>query len=459
MLSLKGPNHGFQLVFNVHIQAIETTPEQVQLTLRGRKSTEVAAMLADPPRKMDVHELVGFWLIAKGPNGTRVVDIQKRSGALVKTSKDNKSVLLAGASKATLEAKRMVDECDCIEEFDVDDFVGFYLINDDAFHQKRLNVETDALISPAPVVGATKWRAVVVGPTGSVKCLRSRIDGLHIKLLRIPEAVCHWLGSPGKRVEYARYMELNRRFNTYIHVGQHTDGSDPARLVEAVVVAESEADLDGVLTIIDECDCIEEFDIDDFVGFYLINNGAFHQKRLSGETGALISAKPEIGALKWKATAVGPTESVKLLKRTLDGLHIKHRQVPHVVCTWLRNPRKGAKCARAADLERTFDTCIHMGPLADDSDPARMVDLTVVGEREEDFDRVIVTIDNIVVDKVNVTELHFEFWLGQYGEEQRQRPLHKLEVDTGTCISRDDDAACFHVSGTADCVREAVGKI
>lgn len=72
-----------------------------------------------------------------------------------------------------------------------------------------------------------------------------------------------------------------------------------------------------------------------------------------------------------------------------------------------------------------------------------MVDLSVVGDREEDVDRVLVTIgtvgrefsirylarsDNIIVDKVNVTKLQFEFWSGRKGEEQRHRPHHKLEV-------------------------------
>lgn len=42
---------------------------------------------------------------------------------------------------------------------------------------------------------------------------------------------------------------IQRKFNTNIHIGQLlTDDNDPARLVELVVVAESEADLDGVLT-------------------------------------------------------------------------------------------------------------------------------------------------------------------------------------------------------------------
>ncbi|KAH7695486.1 hypothetical protein AAVH_37454, partial [Aphelenchoides avenae] len=445
-------------VFNVHIQAAQTSSDGVQLTLRGRKATEVVAMLADPPRKLDVHKRVGMWLIAKGPNGTRVIDIRKRSGALVKPSKDNKSVLLVGPSKATLEAKRMIDECDCIEEFDIDNFIGFYLINDDAFHLKRLSVETDALISPAPVVGAMKWKAVVVGPTGCVKCLRSRIDALHIKLLRIPQAACKWLTNSGKGAKCTRSMELGRKFKACIYIRPFTDDNDHARLEELVVVAESEADLDDVLTKIDECDCIEEFDIDDFVGFYLINNGAFHQKRLGVKTDTLISTKPEVSAPRWKAMAVGPRESVKLVKSKLGGLHIKRRQVQHAVCTWLTSPGRGAKSARSMGLDRKFGTYIHVGQLADDSDSARMIDLTVVGEREENVDRVLVTIDNIVVDKVNVTELQFEFWLGHSGEEQRHRPHHKLEVATGTCIAY-DGAACFHVSGTADCVREAVGKI
>ncbi|KAH7719365.1 hypothetical protein AAVH_13222 [Aphelenchoides avenae] len=461
-------------IFNVHIQATETTPEQVQLMLRGRKSTEVTAMLADPPRKLDVHKRVVMWLIAKGPNGTRVIDIRKRSGALVAPSKDKKSVLLVGPSKATVEAQRIIDECDCIEEFDIDNFTGLYLVNDDAFHLKRLSVETDALISPVPGGHAKKWKAEVVGPRGSVECLKRRIGGLHIKLLRVPQPVCEWLVNPGKGVKCARVKDLDRKFNTFTHIRSRTGDKDPTLLVELVVVAESEADLDGVVTVIDECDCIEEFDIDEFIGLYLISNDAFHQKRLSIETGALISAKPEIGATKWKAMAVGPTESVKFLKSRLDGLCIKRRQIQLPVRLWLTNPRKGAKCARSLELDRKYNTFIHLGPLGDDKNPARMVDLSVVGDREEDVDRVLVTIgtvgrefsirylarsDNIIVDKVNVTKLQFEFWSGRKGEEQRHRPHHKLEVATGTCIVCDDDAGFFHVSGTPDCVQVVVERI
>lgn len=45
---------------------------------------------------------------------------------------------------ACLNAKwATLEEC-CIEEFDIDYFIGFYLINNDAFHQKRLSVRSMA---------------------------------------------------------------------------------------------------------------------------------------------------------------------------------------------------------------------------------------------------------------------------------------------------------------------------
>ncbi|KAH7718655.1 hypothetical protein AAVH_13882 [Aphelenchoides avenae] len=81
----------------------------MELTLRGRKASEVAVLLADAPRKVDVPEEVVFWLTTKGPRGTRGIDLQKRTGTLVQKPRDMKSVLLVGLSEATLAAKCIIE--------------------------------------------------------------------------------------------------------------------------------------------------------------------------------------------------------------------------------------------------------------------------------------------------------------------------------------------------------------
>ncbi|KAH7705520.1 hypothetical protein AAVH_27282, partial [Aphelenchoides avenae] len=262
-------------VYRVRIEATRTASKQVQLTLHGRNAAQVARMLSDPPLKLDVPEKVTAWLLAEGTNGRHALDIHNRSGALVQLSKDRKGVQLVGSSQATLAAKSLIDECDCIEEVHIDNFVGFYLINDKAFHQKRLSVETDALISAAPVVGATKWKAVVVGPTES------------------------------------------RKFYTYIH----------------------------------------------------------------------------------------------------------------------------------------------LPPLTDDSDQARMVDLVIVGESKQNVDDVLAVIGRMVVEKVNITKLQAEFWMGHEDEQNRNRLLHKIEDTTDTFIDVDFDASCFHIAGRPKDLKRAMDQI
>ncbi|KAH7703149.1 hypothetical protein AAVH_29677 [Aphelenchoides avenae] len=380
-------------VYNVHIETTQTTSKKVQLTLRGRNAEKIARMLADPPRKMAVHEEVDAWLLASGPNGVRVADIRKRSGALVRMSQDMRSVLLVGSSAATLAAKSMIDECDYIEEFDIDNFVAFYLINNRAFHLKRLGV-------------------------------------------------CY----------------APRKFDTYIHLPPLTADSDPYRMVESVIVGESKHNVDDILAITEEC-CIEEFDIDYFIGFYLINNDAFHQKRLSIETNAVISAVPGRAATKWKAVVVGPTESVKLLRSKLDGLHVMHGQIPQAVYGWLTNKSKGANCERSTDLNRKFGTCMSTEPLSDDTDPARMVRFMVVGEHEENVAQVFAAIANIVVEKMNITKLQEEFWMGHEDEQSRNRSHHRLEDATDTYIEVDFDASCMHITGRPEDIKRAVDRI
>ncbi|KAH7719314.1 hypothetical protein AAVH_13171 [Aphelenchoides avenae] len=338
--------------FGVHIRVSESSSKQVQLTLHGRIVVKVARMLADPPRKLELNERVGFWLISEGANGLRVKDIRMRSGALVKPSRDYKSVLLVGSAKATLAAKSIIDKCDCIEEFDTDDFVGFYLVNNDAFHLKRLGVETDALISPVPKDGATtKWKAEVVGPTESVKRLRSILAELHVKSRQIPQAVVGWLTHPRKGSRRSRAMDFERKFDTCINMGPLDDDDDPIRMVDLVVVGEVEENVDAVLAI------------------------------------------------------------------------------------------------------------IAMGPPDDDSDPASMADFAVVGECEDNVDRVFAAIENIVVEKVNITKLQEEFWMGHEDEDTRNRPLHKLEDATDTYSETDFGAGCMHVAGRPEDVKHAVERI
>ncbi|KAH7719336.1 hypothetical protein AAVH_13193 [Aphelenchoides avenae] len=376
-----------EMVHGVHIQASESSSKQVQLTLRGPSAAKVAKMFADPPRKLEVHERVGFWLIAEGPNGLRVKDIRVR---LVKPSRDNKSVLLVGTAEATSSAKSIIDECDCIEEFDIDSFIGFYLVNNDAFHVKRLGVETDALISPVPAGDATKWKAEVVGPTESVKLLKRKLDELHVKRRQISQAAACWLTNPAKSDTSARSLKLDQKFGTRIGVGSFID-SNPAGVVDLIVVGEREENVDDVFAII-------------------------------------------------------------------GGLHVKHGQIPQAVHSWLINTRKGAECARATDLDRKFDTNISMGESNDD-DSASFVHLAVVGEREQNVDEVFAAISSIVVEKVDITDLQGEFWMGHEDEQSRNRPHHRLEDTTDTFVGRDFGAACVHVAGRPEDVKHVVERI
>lgn len=40
----------------------------------------------------------------------------------------------------SINKRDALDECDYVGEFDVDSFVGFYLVNNNAYHLKRLSV-------------------------------------------------------------------------------------------------------------------------------------------------------------------------------------------------------------------------------------------------------------------------------------------------------------------------------
>ncbi|KAH7719341.1 RNAse P [Aphelenchoides avenae] len=309
-------------IYRVNIRASKSSSKEVRLTLDGRNAAIVARMLADPPLKLQVHERVTVWLLAEGPNGLRLRDILKKTGALVKPSQDNESVLLTGSRESTLAAK-------------------------------------------------------------------SIIDGLHIKRRLIPRAACCWLTNKAEGSEFPRSLEHDRKFNTSIGLGPH-NGGDPSRMVELTVVGELEEDVDNVLAII-------------------------------------------------------------------DALHIKRRRIPAPVHFWLTNKAKGAGCARKMYLEWKFDAYIAMEQ-PDAGDPAGMVDLAVVGEREEDVDQVLAEIGNITVEKVSVTELQFEFLYGHDGEEQH-RSHHKLEDDTDTCTVRDDGAGCMYVAGRLDNVQEALERL
>ncbi|KAH7671506.1 hypothetical protein AAVH_42694, partial [Aphelenchoides avenae] len=266
----------------------------------------------------------------------------------------------------------MIDECDCIEEFDVDDFVGFYLINDKSFHVKRLGVETNALILAPPAGDATKWRVVAVGTTENM--------GFMLSAVGYREARARGWPTNRNGASCDRRTDLDRKFGTCIHMGPHNDDSDPARMVDVVVVGEYEENVDEVLKVI-------------------------------------------------------------------DALHVKQSQIPKAVHGWLSNMSKGANCARAAKFERKFDTCISIGALSDDKDPARMVDLAVVGQQEDNVDQVLAAIANIVFEKVNVTQLQVEFWMGHDDEHNRNRSLHRLEDSTDTYIEMDFAASCVHTTG------------
>ncbi|KAH7719373.1 hypothetical protein AAVH_13230, partial [Aphelenchoides avenae] len=254
----------------------------------------------------------------------------KRTGALVKPSQDNKSVLLVGSSAATLAAKTIIEGLH-LKRRQVPQAVKWWLTNP-AKGAKRaralgLDHKFDTCISigeardddPASLVDL----AVVGELEKNVNDVLAIIDGLHVKHVQIPQAVYHWLINTSKGAQSAREVELERKFDTCIHVGRPSD-DDPASLVDFAVVGEREQNLNDVLALI-------------------------------------------------------------------DGLHVKHVQIPQAVYYWLVTTSKGAECARALELERKFDTCVSLGGPIDD-DLTSAVGLAIVGERKENVDQVFATI-------------------------------------------------------------------
>ncbi|KAH7700260.1 hypothetical protein AAVH_32623, partial [Aphelenchoides avenae] len=230
-------------IYNVYIETLQTTSNKVQLTLH-----------AESPRKLDLPEEVPRWLLAVGPHGLRLKDIRVGciSQAVTRHEKRPSRGNVGGQACSEKDdcKARCLDECDCVEEFDIDNVVGFYLVNNNAFHLKRLGVETDALISTIPIAGAATWRAVAIGPQESVKRLRIKLEDLHIKRRQIPHITALWLKTPAKGGKCARVVDLRRKFGTGIEPGPHTDDDDSARLVDLAVVGEREEDVDNVFAFI-----------------------------------------------------------------------------------------------------------------------------------------------------------------------------------------------------------------
>lgn len=55
-------------------------------------------------------------------------------------------------SERSTRWKEALGECDRVEAFDIDNFVGFYLINNGAFHLKRLSVRGESYGFTSPVI-------------------------------------------------------------------------------------------------------------------------------------------------------------------------------------------------------------------------------------------------------------------------------------------------------------------
>ncbi|KAH7699980.1 hypothetical protein AAVH_32908 [Aphelenchoides avenae] len=112
---------------------------------------------------------------------------------------------------------------------------------------------------------------------------------------------------------------------------------------------------------------------------------------------------------------------------------------------WLTNKRKGAEDARAREFDAEFDSFLDFT-----SEPSVDGGSNIIGVK---------LLEAIVVEKVHVTKLQFEFWYGHDREETRDRPHHRLEDSTDTKFLRDDEAGLLTVAGRPQGVNEIDGVL
>ncbi|KAH7700091.1 hypothetical protein AAVH_32793 [Aphelenchoides avenae] len=121
--------------------------------------------------------------------------------------------------------------------------------------------------------------------------------------------------------------------------------------------------------------------------------------------------------------------------------------VPRVVGCWLTS--EGPQGTRVKVIRRT------LGALVKPSQDIESV--LLVGPSNATF-MAKSFIGDIVVEKVTVTQLQPEFLFGHDGDDEQQRPHHKLEYETDTSVELEQDADCVNVAGRPDNAKEAVER-
>ncbi|KAH7721406.1 hypothetical protein AAVH_11150 [Aphelenchoides avenae] len=309
-------------LYNVHIETAQTTSNKVQLTLHDALHV----------KRREVPQITTLWLKtpAKGAKCARIEDLKRKFDTHVYSGRSTD-----GSDPTGLVDLVVVGE----QEENVDDVLAIFadhdcLVKNPCESAECARIETlkqkfDTYIHPGPCNdGGDPSRLVDLTVVGEREenvdgvIVIIGMDGLHVKRRQIERAVRSWLAHTSKGAERARSFELGRKFGTLIHSGPLSDKDDPDCIIDLAVVGECEENVDNALAII-------------------------------------------------------------------DGLHVKRHQVPQITSLWLKTPRTGAKCARIEDFRQQFDIDIEPGPYHESSDPARLVDLTVVGEREEKVDSVL----------------------------------------------------------------------
>ncbi|KAH7701419.1 hypothetical protein AAVH_31448, partial [Aphelenchoides avenae] len=244
-------------------------------------------------------------------------------------------------------------------------------------------------------LSSDKRSALLTGSPSDVDAAVATINGARCETRRVSRIVGMWLCAKAKGSKTARSVDFNRKFDAHISLGSFIEGEGTPMLD---------------LTVLAEC-----------------------------------------------------SENVEQVFAQLDGLHKEYFEIERVTARWFTNKRKGAEDARAREFDVEFDSCLDFTSDPSVDGGSNIIGVEIVGENA-DFVQAYRRMTGkrskaIVVDKVKVTKLQFEFWYGHDREETRDRPLHRLEDTSNTKFLRDDEAGLLHVAGSPHCVNEVVERI
>ncbi|KAH7697793.1 hypothetical protein AAVH_35120, partial [Aphelenchoides avenae] len=224
---------------------------------------ELEFHLAYPPRKLEVHERVTALLRAEGPKARRKKDIRTRSGMLVKTSQENKSVLPVGSPDAKRTRKRKIGK-----------------------ESVEVSAETWQLFVEYDVLGT--------------------LEGMY-----------------GVRF---RATEL------------------PSKQVQLTVHGQNAAKVAGMFD-----DPPRKLDVHERVTAWMLAVGpnGIRVKDIRKRLGVLVAPSEDNKSV----LLVGLSEATLTAKSIIEGLHIRHAQIPRAKCCWLTGKAEGAECARSMELD------------------------------------------------------------------------------------------------------------